>query len=304
MKKKQYKTLKKFWKQRQLFLLLLPGILYYAIFKYGPMYGIVVAMQNYSPFLGVGKSPWVGLYHFKRLFTTDTFGRLFFNTLKMGILNFMCTYPAGVLFAVLLNEVRRPRLKKVYQTVSYLPVFLSMVIVCSMFKDLFALDGVINQTIKYFGGEAIYFSGSPKYYPLVYLSSAVWSVTGSGAIIYLAAIAGIDQNLYEAASIDGCSRLKQIWYITLPSILPTMVTMFLLNVGNTVRVSPDRTLLLYNEMTLETADIIGSYVYRVGLMGKSYSFATAVGIFESVIASVVLIVTNKLSKKMTGQGLW
>lgn len=306
----QGQTLKKksfwqrLWRQRELWLMLLPGLIFYIIYRYGPMFGLLISFKDYSPFLGVVKSPWAGLKHFKRLFSNPEFWNLFRNTLTIGTLSLVFSFPASIIFALFLNEVRGKKVKKVYQTISYLPNFLSLVIVCSIFTDVFSFGGIINKIITAFGGEAINFMIKPEYYYLIYIASEIWAGMGAGAIVYLAALSGVDKTLYEAADLDGCSRLKRIWYITLPSIMPTIITMLLLRIGNIIRIAPDKTLLLYNSMTQSVADIFQSYVYRVGMSQRSYSYAAAVGLFESVLAAVILLVANKSSKKITGESLW
>lgn len=294
----------KIWSQKVLFLMLLPGLLYYVVFRYGPMYGLVTAFQNYSPFLGTEDSPWVGAENLQRLLTNKDFWPMFFNTLRTGVLQLLVVFPAPIIFALILNEVRQSRMKKIYQTVSYLPHFLSVVIVCSIFINLFSFDGLVSSIVVFFGGDAKNFLMESEYYDLIYHMSTIWATFGSGSIVYLAALSGVDQQLYEAAAIDGCSRLKMIWKITLPSILPTIVIMFLLQVGNVIRIAPDKTLLLYQPSTYEVADIIGSYVYRVGIENRNYSYAAAVGLFESVLAAVILFTTNKVAQKKTGTSLW
>ena len=305
MRNKSNNIVKRIWKQRELFLLLLPGLAFYLIFRYGPLYGILIAFKNYSPFKGVWDSQWVGFKYFVRLFTTKDLGHLMWNTLRLGVLELLICFPCTIIFALLLNEVRSVRCKKFYQTVSYLPSFLSIVIICTIFIDTFSIKGgVINNIITAFGGEAIYFNGKSQYYLLIYIVSEIWASIGAGAIVYLAALAGVEQNLYEAAAIDGCSRMKMVLHISIPCILPTIITMFLTRVGNVVRIAPDKTLLLYNDLTMDVADIIGTYVYRVGLVDKNYSFSTAVGLFESVLACIMLIVANRICKRTTGSALW
>lgn len=294
----------KIWSQKVLLLMLLPGLVYYIIFRYGPMYGLITAFQNYSPFLGMQDSPWVGLDHFERLFNNKDFWQMFGNTLRLGLMQLLIVFPTPIIFALLLNEIRQARLKKIYQTVSYLPHFLSVVIVCSIFINLFSYDGLISTIAVFFGGEAKNFLMESEYYDLIYHSSTIWASFGSSSIVYLAALSGVDQQLYEAAELDGCSRMKMIWKITLPSIMPTIVTMFLLQVGNVIRVAPDKTLLLYQPSTYDVADIISTYVYRVGIKTRNYSYASAVGLFESVLAAVILFTTNRIAKKKTGTSLW
>lgn len=292
-------------RDHQLLILLLPGLLFYAIFRYGPMYGIVIAFKKYSPFLGVADSPWVGFTYFQQFFESPEFAKLFKNTFVLGFWSMVVGFPAPIVFALILNEVRNTVCKKLYQTVSYLPHFLSLVVICSIFRDLFSIsNGLINRIIIAVGAEPINFLIRPEWYRFIYILSGVWSGLGSGAIIYLAALAGVDQQLYEAARLDGCNRYQLIRHITLPSITPTIITMFLLNCGNIMRIGADKTLLLYNPMTYEVADIFSTYVYRIGMVKKNFSFATAVGLFESVIAVVVLLVANTTSRKITGESLW
>ena len=287
-----------------LFLMLLPGLVYYIIFRYGPMYGLVTAFQYYSPFLGMEESPWAGMVHFERLFSNKDFWQMFGNTLRIGALELLIVFPSPIIFALILNEIRQERIKKVYQTISYLPHFLSVVIVCSIFINLFSYDGLVSKIAVLFGGEAKNFLMESEYYDLIYQLSTVWASFGSSSIVYLAALSGVDQQLYEAADLDGCSRMKKIWKITIPSIMPTIVIMFLLQVGNIIRIAPDKTLLLYQPSTYNVADIIASYVYRVGIETRNYSYASAVGLFESVLAAVILFVTNWFAKKKTGTSLW
>lgn len=297
--------LKRLRRDHQLLILLLPGLLFYLVFRYGPMYGIVIAFKKYSPFLGVAKSPWVGMQYFRQFFSSAEFANLFRNTLVLGFWSMLFGFPAPILFALVLNEVRSSAAKKIYQTVSYLPHFLSLVVVCSIFRELFSISsGLINRILTSLGVPAINFLIRPEWYRFIYIVSGIWSSLGSGAIVYLAALAGVDPQLYEAARIDGCTRVKMILNITLPSILPTVVTMFLLNCGNIMRIPADKTLLLYNPMTYEVADIFSTYTYRIGLVKKNFSFATAVGLFESVIAALVLLAANTASRKVTGESLW
>lgn len=298
------KLLNKIWNQRILLLMLIPGLVFYVIYRYGPMFGVAIAFKDYSPFLGVIDSPWAGFKHFTRLFSNNDFWLLFRNTLSIGILSLLFAFPAAIIFALVLNEVQSKRTKKLYQTVSYLPNFLSIVIVCSIFTGLFSTSGPINQIIGLFGGEAISFMYETKWYYVIYIVSEIWAGMGAGAIVYIAALSGVDQTLYEAAEIDGCSRWKKIWNITLPAILPTIITMLLLRIGNIIRVAPDKTLLLYTPMTQSIADIFGTYVHRVGIEQRSYSFASAVGLFESVLASIILFIANRTSKRATGESLW
>lgn len=296
---------KKFKQSRQLLLIFLPCAIFYAIFRYGPMFGLAMAFQNYSVYLGFFKSPWVWFKHFHKFFTSPDFFLLFKNTFLLGIYSLFWTFPFPIIFALLLNELRNARFKKAIQTVSFLPSFLSIVIVSSMLIDFLSLrSGIVNKVIAALGFEKIYFMTKPEWFRTVYIGSEIWSQMGYGAIIYLASIAGIDPTLYEAAKVDGCSRLKSMWYITLPSMMPTIATMFILRSGNIFRIGYEKILLLYNPSTYKVADIFSTYVYRKGLMDRNYSYAAAVGLFESVVALVLIVITNRISKKLSDESIW
>lgn len=308
-KQKKQTTKSSLWanlkRDRQLLLLLLPGMLFYLVFRYGPMYGLVIAFKKYSPFLGVFKSPWVGLANFQKFFATGDFWLLFKNTMLLGLYNLLWSFPTTVAFALFLNEVRHQRYKKLVQTVSYLPTFLSVVIICSITIDFLSPNGgMMNRLLALFGLEPVYFMTMPKAFRTIYIASGIWSGMGSGAIIYLAALAGVDAGLYEAARIDGCSRLRMMWSITIPSIMPTIITMLILSAANIIKVGADKILLLYNPMTYEVADVFATYVYRRAFNLHDYGFAAAVGVFESVAACILLIVSNQISRSATGESLW
>ena len=304
-KQKKQTTKSSLWanlkRDRQLLLLLLPGMLFYLVFRYGPMYGLVIAFKKYSPFLGVFKSPWVGLANFQKFFATGDFWLLFKNTMLLGLYNLLWSFPITVAFALFLNEVRHQRYKKLVQTISYLPTFLSVVIICSITIDFLSPNGgMMNRLLALFGLEPVYFMTMPKAFRTIYIASGIWSGMGSGAIIYLAALAGVDAGLYEAARIDGCSRLRMMWSITIPSIMPTLI----LSAANIIKVGADKILLLYNPMTYEVADVFATYVYRRAFNLHDYGFAAAVGVFESVAACILLIVSNRISRSATGESLW
>lgn len=296
--------MKRLYRQRMLFLMLIPGLIFYLIFHYGPMYGLLVAFKDYSPFLGVANSPWVGFDHFARFFENSKLLQRMLNTLRLGGLLLIAEVPVAVFFALLLNEVRNAKAKKFFQTVSYLPSFLSVVVICSLFFDLFSLKGIVNGVVELLGGEPILFLNKKEWYLPIYLISEIWAYVGSGAIIYLAALTGIDSALYEAATIDGCSRIKSIWHISIPSILPTIMTMFLLKVGGIIRVGADKTLLFYSELNYEVSDIISTYVYRLAFEEMNYSYSAAVGLVESLLGAIILVSANKISERTTGSSLW
>ena len=295
------------WSQRELWLMLLPGILYYAIFHYGPMYGLRLAFMKYSPILGYDKSPWVGFDNFERLFikNQDLFLSMLKNTVFTGVITFGTTFPLTILFALILNEIRQPKMKKAYQTISYLPTFLSMVIICSIFIELFSVkNGIVNKILEMMGKEKINFMLEPWGYYLVYVISGLWAAIGNGAIIYLSALSGVDQEMYEAAEIDGCSRLKRIWHITLPSIAPTVITMFLLNIGSLIRVGADKSLLLRTDAIISDVYMFSTYVYDNGIAKGQVSYTAAVGFFESVVCGIMLLTFNYIARKRTGTSIW
>lgn len=297
----------RWWSQRELWLMLLPGLLYYAIFHYGPMYGLRLAFMNYDP-IDQYDSIWVGFENFKRLFVDNQeyFLNMLKNTLLIGALTFGTTFPLTILFSLILNEIRQPKMKKAYQTISYLPTFLSMVIICSIFKEMFSVkNGFVNEILEAFGYDRINFMLEPWGYYLVYILSGVWASIGNGAIIYLSALSGVDQEMYEAAEIDGCSRLKRIWHITLPAILPTVVTMFLLNIGSLIRVGADKALLLRTDAIINETYIFSTYVYDYGIGERSQvSYTAAVGMFESIACGILLITFNYIAKKRSGTSIW
>jgi putative aldouronate transport system permease protein len=295
------------WAQRELWIMLIPGIVFYAIFRYGPMYGLRLAFIDYSPISGYDASPWVGFKNFERLFVRniDEFWLMLKNTLTISLLTFGTSFPLTILFALILNEVRMPRIKKTYQTVSYLPTFLSGVIIASIFIEMFSVkNGLVNKVIQALGFSPVNFMLEPWGYYLVYVLSGLWAGIGNGAIIYLSALAGVDQEMYEAAEIDGCSRLKRIWHITLPAIAPTVITMFLLNIGSLIRVGADKSLLLRTDMIIKDVYIFSTYVYDQGIIGNQTSYTAAVGMFESVVSALLLFTFNYIAKKRSGTSIW
>lgn len=295
------------WAQRELFIMLLPGVLYFIIFHYLPMYGLRLAFMNYSPILGYDKSPWVGFANFERLFVKnkDLFQSMLGNTLFLGVLTFGTSFPLTILFSLILNEIRQPKMKKAYQTISYLPTFLSMVIIISIFIELFSIkNGMVNKVIQMLGYDPIHFTMEPWGFYLLYTLSGLWAGIGNGAIIYLSALAGVDQEMYEAAEIDGCSRLKRIWHITLPAIAPTVITMFLLNIGSIIRIGADKSLLLRTDAIIRDVYIFSTYVYDNGIRRGQISYTAAVGFFESVVCGIMLLTFNYIARKRTGTSIW
>jgi putative aldouronate transport system permease protein len=269
------------------------------------MYGLIISFKKYSVFQGIIKSPWVGLKYFEQFFTSPDFWILTRNTFLLGLYSLVWTFPFPIIFALLLNEVRNQKFKKLVQTVTYLPTFLSIVIISSMVTDFLSPGhGIINTIISGLGFEKIYFMIKPEWFRTVYIASDIWANIGFGAIVYLAALAGVDPSLYEAGKMDGCNRFHAMWYITLPSIMPTVATMFIIKAGNMFRIGYEKILLLYNPTIYETADVFSTFVYRKGLLESNYSYAAAVGLFESVIALVMIVLANKLSQKLSENSLW
>ncbi len=298
-------TAKHLARDKQLFVLFIPCLIFYAMFRYGPLYGLIIAFKDYNVFTGILESPWVGFKHFERFFASPDFFVLFRNTLLLGLLTMICAFPFPILLAVMLNEVRLSWFKRTIQTASYLPTFLSVVIISSMIIDFLSPNnGLINRVIQAFGFQAKYFLIDPDWFRPIYVMSEIWSTTGYEAIIYLAAISGISPTLYEAAKVDGASRMRMIRHITLPGLLPTMLIILILKTGSVIRVGYEKVLLLYNSMTYEVAGVFSTYVYRKGLLESNYSFGAAVGMFEAVVAMTLLLAANYASKRLGGNGIW
>ncbi|GAV15097.1 polysaccharide ABC transporter permease [Paenibacillus sp. NAIST15-1] len=269
------------------------------------MYGLIIAFKDYSVYKGVFDSKWVGLKHFIKFFSNQDFLILFTNTFLLGFYTLLFGFAFPILFAVFLNEVRIKWFKKSIQTFSYLPSFLSVVIICSMIIDFLSpTNGIVNQVLSYFGFEKKHFLIDAAWFRPIYVISDIWATMGYQAIIYLAAVAGINPSLYEAAKVDGAKRLQMMRHITIPGIMPTIVVMFILNMGNMFRIGYEKVLLLYNPMTYSVADVFSTYVYRKGFLESSYSYAAAVGMFESAVALVMLLGANYVSKRFGGNSLW
>lgn len=284
--------------------MILPIVAFYLIFCYYPMYGAQIAFRDYTPKLGVFHSPWAGIKHFREFFDSVYFGRLIRNTISINLKNLIFGFPAPILFALLLNEVKGQKFKKVVQTVSYMPHFISTVVIAGMILQFTATDGVLTWVMTLFGYPKQNLMLNPDLFQPVYVISDIWQGLGWGSIIYIAAISGINAELYEAARIDGAGRFKQMWHVTLPGILPTIITMLILRVGNMLNLGFEKIILLYNSSIYETADVISTYVYRKGLVDQSYSFSTAVGLFNSLINLLLLFIANKLCKRLTEHSLW
>ncbi|QNK58639.1 sugar ABC transporter permease [Paenibacillus sp. PAMC21692] len=290
---------KDFRRNTMIYFMLLPVIAFYGIFHYGPMYGIQIAFKNFSAGLGITGSPWIGFAHFESFFSSFFFERIIVNTILLGLYDLIFVFPSSILLALLLNEVRNRMFKRTVQSITYLPHFISIVVVIGMLADFLSMDGWINQLIQFFGGNPTPFLRLPEWFRFLYTSSAVWQGIGWGSIIYLAAISNIDPSLYEAAKVDGAGRLRQVLSITIPSIMPTIIILFILRIGSLMALQDEKILLMYNPMTYETADVIGTYVYRKGVLEASYSFSAAVGLFNSLINFALLFSANYMSKRFS-----
>ncbi|MDI6618512.1 MAG: ABC transporter permease subunit [Clostridiales bacterium] len=310
-KSRQINTVRKedqskiFKKNFDLYLLLIPGIIFIFIFKYLPMYGIVIAFQNFNIFDGIRGSEWVGLAQFQKLFHSPQFYQVFRNTLLISIYKIIFLFPLPIFIALVLNEIRVMFYKRTVQTIIYLPHFLSWVIVSGLVINVLSPStGIVNNLIIACGGKPISFLMDNHWFRTVLVASEGWKEVGYSAIIYIAAIAGIDQEQYEAAKVDGAGRIQQIIHVTLPGIGSIILLMFILRLGGVLQAGTEQILLLYNSVVYETGDVIGTYVYRMGIGQMDYSFSTAVGLFESVIGFILVISGNYLSRKASGRSIW
>ncbi len=296
--------MKDFTKNKYIYFMAIPVVAYFVIFHYIPMYGASIAFKEFTPGKGILGSPWVGFRHFESFFTGQYFWRTIRNTLLLSVYSLVFTFPIPIIFALLLNEVRNKYFKKAIQTISYLPHFISVMIICGMIINFTARDGVVNDVIAALGGERTTMLLKPELFRFLYLSTGVWQELGWNSIIYIAALSSIDPTLYEAAYMDGAGKLKQTFHITLPGLAPIIVTLLILKMGNMMEVGFEKILLLYNPNIYETADVISTFVYRRGLIEFQYSFSAAVGIFNSVVNFLLLITANTISRKVSENSLW
>ncbi|AYF26996.1 protein lplB [Micromonospora tulbaghiae] len=288
----------------QLYSLAVLPLLFFLTFRYLPMLGNVIAFRRFQPGGSLFGEYWTGLRYFRLFFTDPTFWNVFTNTLVLGALTLVFCFPLSIVLALLLNEVRNRALKRFVQSVSYLPHFLSIVIVAAMVLQLLSVDGAVNQMLRVVGGEPVPFMQQAGWFRTIYVSSEVWQTVGWGTILYLAALTTVDGDLYEAARIDGANRWRQTWHVTLPGIRPTMVTLLILNIGTFMAVGFEKILLLYNPLTYPTADVISTYLYRVGIVSGNLSYAAAIGLFESVIGLTLVLSANAISRRTVGTSLW
>ena len=289
----------------RLYLMLLLPVAYYIIFKYIPMYGVTIAFKDYNMFKGINGSPWVGLKFFQRVFKQKEFYRVVRNTLVLNVLDLLFSFPAPILLAVVLSELRSQPFRKLSQTILYLPYFMSWVVISAIALQLFSPDtGIVNILIRRLGGNSIPFLSENNHWIATYVAIGVWQSAGWGSIIFMAAIAGINSELYEAAMIDGAGRFSRIIHVTLPGIRPTIVMMLILRMGSIVTISYEKPYLLGNTIVREVADVISTYVYRVGLEASNFSMATAVGLMQSVIGLILILSSNAIANRMDGSGIF
>lgn len=288
-----------------MYLLLIPGLVFLLLFKYTPMYGIVIAFQDFNIFGGISGSEWVGMAQFERLLQSDEFLQVLVNTLLISLYKITILFPIPIVIALMLNEVRRMFFKRTIQTIIYLPHFLSWVIISGLFLNILSpTGGIVNEIIRSFGGEPISFFTDNSLFRSLVVFTAGWKEIGWNAIVFIAAIAGIEQEQYEAAAIDGAGRIRQMWSISLPGMLPTIVLMFILRIGSLLEAGTEQILTMYNPLVYETGDVIGTYVYRMGLGQQDYSFSTAVGLFNSAVGFLLIVMGNMLSRKFLNRSIW
>lgn len=298
------RTWKLIKKNKMVYLMVLPVVIYYILFHYKPMYGIIIAFQDFSPRKGVFGSEWVGLKHFRDFFGGYYFWRLLRNTLKLSFATLLIGFPIPIILALLINELRSKAFSKTVQTITYMPHFVSMVVLCSMIRQFVGSNGFITGFFTMFGYDGSNMLSKQGLWIPIYVISNIWQGAGWGSIVYLAALTGIDSELYDAARVDGANRWKQTLHVTFPSILPTIVIMLIMRVGQIMGVGYEKTILLYNDGIYEVADIISTYVYRMGLISREFSFSTAVGLFNSVVNFILVVLANQISKKTTETSLW
>ena len=296
------REMNRYW---DLYLLLVPVVLYFIIFIFWPMYGVQIAFKDFSPSKGIFDSPWVGFKHFLRFFNSFNFWDILRNTITISFYQLIAGFPIPILLALVLNEMRNAKFKKLLQTVTYAPHFLSTVVLVGMLTAfLNPSTGLVNRVIEMLGGEAINFMAEESWFSSLYVWSGVWQNAGWGTIIYMASLSSIDVQLYEAATIDGASRFKKLLHVTLPSIVPTAVTMLILDCGRIMNIGFEKAFLMQNDLNINRSEVISTYVYQVGITQAQYSYSTAVDLFNAVINVILLLVVNKISKKLTQTSLW
>ena len=300
---KENDLLKKMWQCRALYMMILPAIVAVFIFHYIPLYGVQIAFKDFRPSKGIWGSEWVGLKYFIKFTNYPYFFKIMRNTLWISLVS-LCTFPLPVIFSLMLNEMKNMKLKKLCQTITYAPYFVSTVIVCSMTIMFLNREGLINMILGIFGVEAIDFMSIPSAFAPIYAITGVWSGLGWGTIIYMATLSGVSPELVEAAKMDGASRMQVIWHVNLPHLKPTIITMFILRMGSLLSVGFQKTFLLQNALNMDASSVISTYVYEVGLGSHQYSYSTAIGLFNNIINIIMIVTANKISKKVANSGLW
>ena len=304
-KARRHTVLKQMKANYFLYLFLLPATAYLLIFCYGPMYGIQIAFKDFYAYLGIEGSPWVGLKHFENFFRSPRFGALLQNTLTLSFYSLLAGFPLPIILALLLNYTPKQGLKKFAQTASYAPHFISTVVLVGMLNVFFSpRSGFVNTILGWFGSQPVFFLGDPKWFKHMYVWSGVWQSTGWGSIIYLAALAGVSPELHEAAIIDGANKLQRIWNIDIPTIMPTMVILLVMNFGSIMNVGYEKVFLMQNDLNMSASEIISTYTYKIGLQGAQYSYSTAIGLFNNIINFVMLVVVNRVARGLSGSSLW
>lgn len=303
--KKRKATLKLMKQNYQLYIFLIPAIVFIALFMYTPLYGLQIAFKNYRPGAGIWGSAWVGFKWFNQFFSTPRCWEIVKNTLTISIYSLIAGFPLPICLAIILNYVKNLRFKKFAQTVTYMPYFISTVVLVAMMSLFFSpTSGFINTIIKAFGGEPVYFMGISRLFPHMYVWSGIWQSMGYSSIIYIAALSGVSPELHESAVIDGANILQRIWHIDIPTIMPTMIILLIMSCGNIMNVGYEKVYLMQNDLIADVSEIISTYVYKIGLINNQFSFSTAIGLMNNVINFIILVAANKLSNKLFGSGLW
>ncbi len=295
---------KQLWRERYLWIMCIPGLLFFLVYKYVPMLGIIIAFQDFNPFRGFLESRWVGLKHFNRLLENPDIGLIFWNTLVISFYQIVIAFTVPIILAIMLHEVSNQVFKRFVQTIVYLPHFLSWVVIVGIFYLLFKSDGVVNQILAELNAGPINVMSNPSVFREVLVAQVIWKETGWGTIIYLAALAGIDPELYEAAKIDGAGRLRQIWHVTIPGIRSTIVILFILRLGHVLDVGFEQIYLMLNPTVSQVGEVIETYVYRMGIVNGNYSFTTAVGLLKGLIGLILIVSANHLVKRMGERGVY
>lgn len=305
MKTKKSSLIKQMKKTYELYLFILPAIVFYIIFKYIPIYGLQIAFKDFSPVIGFSKSMFVGLENFERFFNSADWQNIIKNTLSINVVSLIVGFPIPIILALLLNQVKKQYFKKTVQMATYAPYFISSVVLVGMMYTMFSpSSGIINVLLSKIGIKPIFFMGKSNLFITMFVGSGIWQGAGWSAVVYMAALAGVSPELHESALIDGANRIQRIWFIDIPSIMPTIITMFLLQAGSLFSVGFDKVYLMQNSLTLSKSEVISTFTYKRGILDGDFSFATAVGLMESTINFTLLTIFNKIAKKVSGSGLW